>query len=92
MSDESPIILEVNSEYEINQRLDIWLSQKMLDLSRSHIQKLISQGHVKVNNNLCTSKKATVQKGDKIIVTIPQPTLLAIKANDIPLDLSLIHI
>ena len=33
MSDESPIILEVNSEYEINQRLDIWLSQKMLDLS-----------------------------------------------------------
>ena len=87
MSNESPIILEVNSEYEITQRLDIWLSQQMRDFSRSHIQKLISQGNVKVNNNFCTSKKATVQKGDKIIVTIPPPTPLAIKANNLPLDI-----
>lgn len=87
MSNESPIILEVNSEYEITQRLDIWLSQQMQDFSRSHIQKLISQGNVKVNNNFCTSKKATLQKGDKIIVTIPPPIPLAIKANNLPLDI-----
>ncbi|MEB3340138.1 S4 domain-containing protein [Okeania sp.] len=29
----------------------------MPDLSRSHIQKLISQGNVKVNEDICTSKK-----------------------------------
>ncbi|MCL2933147.1 MAG: RluA family pseudouridine synthase [Trichodesmium sp. MAG_R03] len=87
MNDESAIILEVNSGHETTQRLDIWLSQQMLDLSRSHIQKLISQGNVKVNNQLCTSKKATVQKGDLIILTIPPPTPLAIKANDIPLNI-----
>ena len=87
MSDESPIILEVNSEYEITQRLDIWLSQQMLELSRSHIQKLISQGNVKVNDQLCTSKKAIVHQGDKIILVIPPPIPLAIEANDIPLDI-----
>ncbi|NES05332.1 MAG: RluA family pseudouridine synthase [Okeania sp. SIO2F4] len=87
MTDESSIILEVNSEDEITKRLDLWLSQQMLDLSRSHIQKLISQGNVKVNEQLCTSKKATLQKGDKIIVTIPPPIPLAIEANDIPLDI-----
>ncbi|MGD1805014.1 RluA family pseudouridine synthase [Dapis sp. BLCC M126] len=87
MTDESSIILEVNSGDEITKRLDIWLSQQMLDLSRSHIQKLISQGNVKVNDDICTSKKATVQKGDKIILTIPPPIPLEIEANDIPLDI-----
>ncbi|OZH53378.1 pseudouridine synthase [Hydrocoleum sp. CS-953] len=87
MTDEGSIILEVNSGDEITKRLDIWLSQQMLDLSRSHIQKLISQGNVKVNDQLCTSKKATVQQGDKIILTIPPPTPLEIEANDIPLDI-----
>ena len=87
MTDQSSIILEVSSGDEITQRLDIWLSQKMLDLSRSQIQKLISQGNVKVNDHICTSKKATVQQADKIIVTIPPPIPLEIEANDIPLDI-----
>ncbi|MEB3340139.1 RluA family pseudouridine synthase [Okeania sp.] len=87
MSDESSIILEVNSENQISQRLDIWISQQIPELSRSHIQKLISQSNVKVNENICTSKKATVQKGDKIILTIPPPKPLEIEANDIPLNI-----
>ncbi|NES75366.1 MULTISPECIES: RluA family pseudouridine synthase [unclassified Okeania] len=91
MADESSIILEVKSKGEfvkqINQRLDIWISEQIPDLSRSHIQKLISQGNVKINDQLCTSKKVIVQHDDRIILTIPPPVPLEIEANDIPLDI-----
>ncbi|MDY7005473.1 MAG: RluA family pseudouridine synthase [Cyanobacteriota bacterium] len=91
MADEGLIILEVKSKDEfvkqINQRIDVWISEQMTDISRSHIQKLISQGNVKINDQLCTSKKVIVQHGDRIILTIPPPVPLEIEANDIPLDI-----
>jgi 23S rRNA pseudouridine1911/1915/1917 synthase len=62
----------------VNQRLDIWLSNQIPDLSRSRIQSLISQGNVKVNDETCTSKKISVKTGDRIHLTLPetQPTSL----------------
>jgi ribosomal 50S subunit-recycling heat shock protein len=53
----------------VNQRLDIWLSNQIPDLSRSRIQTLISQGNVKVNDETCTSKKISVKTGDRIQIT-----------------------
>ncbi len=87
MTDESSIILEVTNRGEISQRLDIRLSEQMPDLSRTRIQKLISQGNVKINDQLCTSKKATVCLGDRITLTIPPSVPLEVEANDIPLDI-----
>ncbi|MGB3510729.1 MAG: RluA family pseudouridine synthase [Microcoleaceae cyanobacterium] len=91
MADEGSIILEVTSTGEfvkqVSQRLDVWLSEKMPDISRSHIQKLISQGNVKLNDQLCISKKVILNQGDRIILTIPPPVPLEIEANDIPLDI-----
>jgi 23S rRNA pseudouridine1911/1915/1917 synthase len=62
----------------VNQRLDIWLSNQIPDLSRSRIQTLISQGNVKVNDETCTSKKISVKTGDRIHLILPeaQPTSL----------------
>ena len=68
-------------------RLDRWLSQHLPDLSRSRIQQLIERGSVQVNGLVCTSKKATVQPGDRISLEIPDAQPLDLKAEDIPLDI-----
>ena len=56
-------------------------------LSRNRIQKLIDWEYVHINDQLCTNKKAAVQVGDRIQVTIPEPRPLELTAEDIPLDI-----
>jgi 23S rRNA pseudouridine1911/1915/1917 synthase len=72
---------------EAGDRLDRYLTEKLLDQSRSRIQKLIEQGHVCVNGQVCHSKKAAVQLGDHIQVEIPEVQPLALKPEAIPLEI-----
>jgi 23S rRNA pseudouridine1911/1915/1917 synthase len=67
-------------------RIDRYLSQHLPDLSRSRIQQLIEQGQVQVNDKICTSKKVTVQSGDRISITIPEAKPLDLQPEAIPLD------
>lgn len=77
----SEYIVEDNS----GARLDVYLAERMPDLSRSNIQKLIGSGHITVNSSVQrTSYK--VQSGDRISVTIPPPEPTNIRAEEIPLD------
>ncbi|NET35368.1 MAG: RluA family pseudouridine synthase [Cyanothece sp. SIO1E1] len=69
------------------QRLDRWLAAKMPDLSRSRIQKLIGQGQVQVNGQVCDAKKTIVQVGDRIQVKMPEAQPLQLKPEAIPLDI-----
>ncbi|MEL6459431.1 MAG: RluA family pseudouridine synthase [Cyanobacteria bacterium J06641_2] len=68
-------------------RLDSYLSQNLSDLSRSRIVQLIEQGHVKLNGNICQSKKNTVKKGDWISLEIPTAEPLELQPENIPLDI-----
>lgn len=68
-------------------RLDSYLSRKNPDLSRSRIQQLIEQGNVQLNGEICNSKKATLKRGDFIVLEIPQPEPLELQPEDIPLDI-----
>lgn len=68
-------------------RLDRYLAEQLPDLSRSRIQKLIEQGQVWLNEQVCTSKKASVQAGDRIHLEIPEAEPLALQAEEIPLDI-----
>lgn len=68
-------------------RLDRYLAEQLPDLSRSRIQKLIEQGQVWINGQVCTSKKSAVQIGDQIHLEIPDAEPLALQAEDIPLDI-----
>lgn len=68
-------------------RLDLYLAQQSSDLSRSRIQQLIEQGHVQVNGQVCISKKASVQPGDRISLQIPAAKPLDIQPENIPLDI-----
>jgi 23S rRNA pseudouridine1911/1915/1917 synthase len=67
-------------------RIDRYLSQELPDLSRSRIQQLIEQGSLQINGKACTSKKTTVQLGDRISLTIPEVIPLDLQPEAIPLD------
>jgi 23S rRNA pseudouridine1911/1915/1917 synthase len=68
-------------------RLDRYLADRVPDLSRSRIQQLIAQNCVKVNQEICTSKKATVRQGDRIAIEIPPPQPLELRPTEMPLDI-----
>jgi 23S rRNA pseudouridine1911/1915/1917 synthase len=70
-----------------HRRVDLYVAQHLPELSRSRIQKLIEQGHVWVNGAVCDSKKAEVEPGDRILVTIPDAEPLNLQAESIPLDI-----
>lgn len=69
-------------------RIDRWLANQVDSLSRSHIQKLIEQGHVQINHEICTSKKYALQIGDQVEVHIPAPQPLALEPE--PMDLEIL--
>lgn len=78
---------EINLQVqETSERLDRYLAEQLSDFSRSRIQQLISQGHVKVNHKTCTSKKVAVAAGDLIELIIPPAEPLELQPADIPLD------
>lgn len=56
------------------------------ELSRSSAQQLIEDGLVLVNGTAC-NKKTIVKQGDEIEITLPEPTVLSVDAEDIPLDI-----
>ena len=68
-------------------RLDLWLSKKLEDVSRSRLQKLIEQGKVQLNGKICTAKKTKLSQGDRLHISIPSPQPLFLQGEDIPLDI-----
>jgi 23S rRNA pseudouridine1911/1915/1917 synthase len=69
------------------QRLDRALAQHFPDLSRSRLQKLIAQGNVTVNGEVCTDKKQLLQTEDEIFLSIPPLEPLSVEPEPIPLDI-----
>jgi ribosomal 50S subunit-recycling heat shock protein len=67
-------------------RLDTFISDKLPELSRSRVQKLIEQGQVLVNGDIARAG-LKLRAGDIIAITIPQPEPLDAVAEDIPLDI-----
>ena len=68
-------------------RIDLLLSTNLEGTSRSFIQKLFEKGNIKVNGELCTSKKYKVSENDMVEITIPEPEMLTVEAENIPIDI-----
>lgn len=68
------------------ERLDVFLTAKMLEFSRSHIQKLIAGGQVRVNG---ANRKGNfkLKAADAVELEIPEPEQTAILPEDLPLDI-----
>lgn len=71
---------------EEGDRLDVYLSAQLGDMSRSYIQKIIKENKVKVNDKV-EKAKYLVKEGDKVIIEIPAPKLLEVTPQDIPIDI-----
>ena len=75
----------VSSEY-VNQRLDKFLSISFSIFSRSHIAKLIDEGHCLVNGKAAKSS-LKLKEGDIVELDIPEAKPLEITKEDIDLDI-----
>lgn len=74
-------------EDSMGNRLDTYLTELLDDQSRSYIQSLIKDGYIKVNGQFKTSKNYNISLNDKIVISIPEPELLSIEAQDIPIKI-----
>lgn len=67
------------------ERLDVFLTRQQPDLSRAHVQKLITEGAALVDGAV---RKANykLRGGEQVSLTVPEAAPVEIKAEDIPLD------
>ena len=77
------IFIDENDE---NKRLDSFLAEVTIDLSRSKIQSFIKSGDIKVNG---VAKKASylLKEDDKVVFEIPQTSEIKIEPENIPLEI-----
>lgn len=73
-------------EEDEGDRLDVYLSNELGDMSRSYIQKIIKDKKVVVNDKI-EKAKYLVKEDDKIKIEIPAPKLLEVTPQDIPIDI-----
>lgn len=79
-------IKQVIVEDEDKERIDLYLTQQIDEISRSYIQKLIKQGLVTVNNKKI-KPKYNVNQGDVIKVKFPKPRKLKIEPEHIHIEI-----
>ncbi|MDD2498248.1 MAG: RluA family pseudouridine synthase [Desulfitobacteriaceae bacterium] len=74
------------SDSETGKRLDIFLVSHLPELSRSRIQKLIKEGEALVNGT-AVKPNYTIEMGDEIKISLPEPKELEVKAEEIPFEI-----
>lgn len=82
---DSEFLLDIYDD-EAGTRIDRLISERVTDLSRSYIQKLIKEGYIKVNRNSIKSNYK-VSKSDSVSVVFPKPQPLDIQPENIMLDI-----
>ena len=68
-------------------RLDVYISSRNDEYSRSFYKQLIKDGKVKVNGNIPSKSGILLEEGDIIDLEIPEPVSAENKPQDIPLDI-----
>lgn len=79
-------IIEIIVGEDDGERIDYYLANELDEVSRSYIQKLIKEEFIKVNSKEVKAKYL-VKQGDEIVVTLPKPKKLDIKAEKLPIDI-----
>jgi 23S rRNA pseudouridine1911/1915/1917 synthase len=79
-------------EFSINkknngERLDVFLSKEIKNLTRSYIKKLIEKNNVKLNKIINTSPSTKIKTNDKIIINIIEEENLKIIPSNIKLEI-----
>ena len=78
--------LFIKSDKEEKIRIDKFLSERIPDISRSYLQKLLKDGNITVNKN-CVKANYKVAFQDEIHIYFPEPEIPDILPENIPLDI-----
>ena len=78
--------IEIIMEKDISERLDLYLSQKIEDFSRTEIQRLIKEGKVLINGRI-NKPKYILKKNDSILISLPEKKEEEIIPQKIDLDI-----
>lgn len=71
---------------DVGCRIDKWISEQEISITRSSVQKMIEDGNILVNSQPI-SKNYKLRLNDKISVIIPDPVELNVMPQDIPIDI-----
>lgn len=74
------------AQEQANLRLDVFLAGAIEDGSRSFLQKLIKDGAVRINGQVCRKPGRIVRAGEQIDVELPPPPTTELRPDPIPLD------
>jgi 23S rRNA pseudouridine1911/1915/1917 synthase len=74
------------TETEAGERLDRILSHRFHDVSRARFQRLIAEGHVRVNGETIMEARHRVKPGAHVVAAIPPPSDMVPKPESIALD------
>jgi 23S rRNA pseudouridine1911/1915/1917 synthase len=80
------INLVVDKQYS-SKRLDVFISSKITDVSRTRIKNLILEGMVKINNEISYEPSKKINFEDNLIIEIPPPKKTNIKPYNYNLDI-----
>lgn len=78
--------LEYTVEDTGGARIDKWVSERNCDISRSMLQKLISEQKITVNGKFA-AKSYLVKTGDIIEIDVPEPIELDVVPENIPVEI-----
>lgn len=67
-------------------RIDQYICENLEDKTRSSIQKQIANGDVLVNDKII-AKNYKINTGDKVVITMLEPEILDVVAQDIPIEI-----
>ncbi len=73
-------------EHQHKERLDQFLAQRLERITRSHLQKLIKDGKVTIDDKV-VKPGHKVKPGEQIIITFPPPRSYNLIPEDIPLNI-----
>ena len=68
------------------QRIDKWLNTKLVDMSRSALQKLLEDGKITISGR-AAAKNTKLHAGIEISIEIPDPDTLDAQPQNIPVDI-----
>ena len=68
-------------------RVDLFLTKKNPEISRSRIKNLILKKKLKLNNNVLEDPSKKVIVGDKVLLEIPEPEKTSLKPFNYKLDI-----
>ena len=69
-----------------NKRLDVVLANKIQELSRSQIKKIINGNYVRVNNQVVKASYR-VESGDRVEINLPSFNQIEVLPENIPLEI-----